>query len=179
MTSCAATVSDLLPDTLDLMDQLVKPVTADIPSTDLLGLTSEQTTKSAEADDDFGDFVSVSGKTLLPYMPSQLLLDDMLVDLSGWPSTCEDIAREAPNQQPNQQQTAAVASGDVKSKSSIMELFGRGSKKSIATNPKADAATASGSKSNWIDLFAELDPLANPDLLEKKLSGQHANNQAA
>lgn len=163
------------------MDQLVNPLIVDTSSADLLGLSSTQTTATAVADDEFGEFMSAAGQPLLPYMPSQLLLDDMLVDLGGWPATSEDVDGEVHSPPSNQtKQPASGAVGDVKSKSSIMDLFGRGSKKSAVSNSKSGAAVAgSGSKANWMDLFAELDPLANPDLMEKKLSGQHADNQAA
>lgn len=166
------------------MDQLVTPIIADTTSADLLGLSLTQTKTTSVADDEFGEFMSAAGQPLLPYMPSQLLLDDMLVDLSGWP-TSEYVDGEVQLQPSNQKQTASgavgtSASGDVKTKTSILDLFGRGIKKTTVPNSKSGvAATVSGNKANWMDLFAELDPLANPDLMEKKLSGQHANNEAA
>lgn len=158
------------------MDQIVQPVDCGKSSSsaagDLLGLMTNDS-------DEFGEFVSAAGQPILPYMPSQLLMDDMLVDLGEWTDATggkEDVAQPL-QQLAEQSKLQRVADGETKSKSSaIMDLFGRGAKKP-QTNNKSTAA--SGGKANWMDLFAELDPLANPDLMEKKLSGQHANNQAA
>lgn len=173
--------SDLLPATLNLMDQIVESAVASKASStaldgDLLGLAI------ANDGDEFGEFVSAAGQPILPYMPSQLLMDDMLVDLGNW-TNAPDGKDEEPQQSKQPAQLQPLADGENKSKSSaIMDLFGRGAKKSQSNSSvKASAGSkgAIGGKANWMDLFAELDPLANPDLMEKKLSGQHTNNQAA
>lgn len=164
-TQTSETASDLLPATLDLMDQMVGAEAT--VSADLLGLTSND-------GDEFGDFMSAAGQPMLPYMPSQLLLDDVLSDLDNW-SSFDGAAVE----QDTLPQKAAAAGGEAtKSKNAIMDLFGRGAKKSVTKNA-SNKPGASGSKANWMDLFAELDPLANPDMMEQKLGGSNANSQAA
>lgn len=169
--------------TLNLMDQLAGPSAQQCSSTsaDLLGLTLLNTNSADTNSEEFGEFMSAAGQPLLPFMPSQLLADSMLVDLSDWaPVTGEneqnaDLGADNPA-------TKSIESTASQSKSSIMELFGRGAKKSTASCKANATAGGNGSgagKANWMDLFAELDPLANPDLMEKKLSGQHTNNEAA
>lgn len=162
----------LLQPTLDLMDQMTSNV-------DLLGLSLD-TAASSVSNNDFGDFMSAGP---LPYMPSQLLLND-LVDLSTDSGSAKPlVSAEAPS---------TIPAEAPKSKSSIMELFNRGVgtlKSSAQPNGGDDEKGAkekkpkkpltAGGKANWMDLFAELDPLANPDLMEKKLSGDHSNTQAA
>lgn len=149
---------------------------------DLLSLSLDTT--DSLTNNDFGDFMSAEP---LPYMPSQLLLND-LVDLS-FDAPVASLHSSAQDPEP------PTAGGDlpVKSKNSIMELFNRGG----AIRKTAAAATvpssrkhgdeakekkpkkASNGKANWMDLFAELDPLSNPDLIEKKLGGENSNSQAA
>lgn len=156
--------SELLPATLDLLNDLASPS----PSADLLGLTSPD-------GDEFGEFISAAGQSLIPYMPSQLLLDDVLVDLSSW--SAEGAAAEHQLQQQAPLSSSSSAAGEAKSsKSSILGLFGRGAN---ASSAQLASNKPGSSKANWMDLFAELDPLANPDLMEKKLSGSHSNSQAA
>lgn len=48
-------------------------------------------------------------------------------------------------------------------------------------NGKMKAAKASGAEKSpaWMDLFADLDPLANPASMEKKISGSIDNSSAA
>lgn len=131
-------------------------------------------TSESVSNNDFGDFMSAGP---LPYMPSQLLLND-LVDLSF--DSADTSAAEP--------QTPQTPNDPIKSKSSIMDLFNRGGAvrktasvqpgSSLVDKPK-DKKKPSKGKANWMDLFAELDPLSNPDLIEKKLIGENANSQAA
>lgn len=151
---------------------------ATVKSVDLLSMSLD--TVESVSNNDFGDFMSAGP---LPYMPSQLLLND-LVDLSY------DAPPDASLQLAQEPQTP-TAGDQIKSKSSIMELFNRGGairKTAAVAQPsniqgdkvkeKKSKKTSNG-KANWMDLFAELDPLSNPDLIEKKLSGEHSNSQAA
>ncbi|KAJ6634375.1 Islet cell autoantigen 1, partial [Pseudolycoriella hygida] len=155
---------ELLSTTMNVIDGLSDNQTPSLvdtsTSTDLLKLMSES---------DFGDFVSST-----PYMPSQLLMND-LQDFSF------DNAKTEPTIP-----TDSSAENVTKKKNSILQLF---NKTPSSINPPT---TTEGSdldkksppqksksrkdKSAWYDLFADLDPLANPDTLEKKLSD---NSQAA
>lgn len=148
-------------------------------STNLLGLTT---------DDEFCDFMS---SATLPYMPSQLLLKD-LVDIG-----MDDIPNNtdfAASVQSCQAQVSSMAGNklfDIKPKNAIMELFGKTSSTSEAIsgqtaskqNLSPSRATNKGKidrkdKTAWFKLFAELDPLANPDLMEKKIGDGGNNSQA-
>lgn len=167
----AASTASIVQPTLDLMEQISSP-----NNVDLLGLSLDST--DSVSNNDFGDFMSAGP---LPYMPSQLLLNDLV-----------DLTFDAPPDALNEPETPTATAGDSsKSKKSIMELFNRGG----AVRKTAAATQASSSigekakekkpnkmpngKANWMDLFAELDPLSNPDLIEKKLSGENSNSQAA
>lgn len=143
-------------------------------STDLLGLTTV---------DEFCDFMSSAS---LPYMPSQLLLNDFIdIGVDDLPKTAASVLSEQ-----IQPSMAGNKSFDIKPKLAIMELFGKSSATSDAiANQMASKQSVSTSKANkgksdrkdktaWFKLFAELDPLANPDLMEKKIDDTGNNSQA-
>lgn len=145
-------------------------------SKDLLGL----------ADDDFGDFMSS-----VPYMPSQMMLDDMsILNADGFGAKSDVRSLDTPSEllQPSVSGDGERSS-DAKAKGSILDLFKSLPAKSNKSDDGAGKRTTNRSvnkekvnpknKANWFDLFAELDPLANPDSIEKKLSGGHSNSQAA
>lgn len=148
-----------------ITDTQVPSSTNNSASTDLLKMMNES---------DFGDFVSSS-----PYMPSQLLINDLenfsfdnlKLESSATPNLIESSAENI-----------------TKKKNSILELFNRtpNNMTSPCTSNEMDSARRSSpqqskdksrkDKSAWFELFADLDPLANPESLEKKLGG---NSQAA
>ncbi|XP_037046011.1 islet cell autoantigen 1 [Bradysia coprophila] len=131
-------------------------------STDLLKMMSES---------DFGDFVSST-----PYMPSQLLMNDLAT------FSFDDAPTDSTKAPP--MSTESSAESVMKVKNSILQLFNKTSSTPSTTSDETDAdkkPTSQQSKSRkdksaWYDLFADLDPLANPETLEKKLS---ENSQAA
>lgn len=148
-----------------------------LASNDLLGLT----------DDDFGDFMSSAA---LPYMPSQLMLNDLsILNVDGFGANSDIQSSDKPSEWLLPSASGdGEASSDVKSKGSILGLFKSLPSKSnkLEDNTKRPTNRSVNkekvnpkNKSNWFDLFAELDPLANPDSMEKKLSGGHSNSQAA
>lgn len=177
---------DVLQPTMQLLNDLSanaskknKHSNENAMSNDLLGLT----------DDDFGDFMSSAA---LPYMPSQLMLNDMSIlnDLDGF-RTNSDISSADAQSELLQQSVSddGERSIDDKAKGSILKLFkglpSKSDKSDDGATKRSTNRTANKekpnqkNKSNWFDLFAELDPLANPDSMEKKLSGGHSNSQAA
>lgn len=135
-------------------------------STDLLGISNSE----------FGDFMSAKP---LSFMPSQLLLND-LVSL--------DLTPESPK---------IESIGDsTKSKSSILDLFNNKSSATTTTSspspqsqpyklndkksPKSNKdKLARKDMSAWFQLFAELDPLANPDAIAQKIEGNNSNHSHA
>lgn len=132
-------------------------------STDLLKMMSES---------DFGDFVSST-----PYMPSQLLMND----LEGFSFDNLKMESTKPSMP-----TESSAENVMKKKNSILQLFNKTSS-NITPSSTADGTDSDKKsspqksksrkdKSAWYDLFADLDPLANPETLEKALS---ENSQAA
>lgn len=142
----------LLISTQDLMEEL------STEGNDLLGLSTGN---------DFGEFVSAQ-----PFMPSQLLLSD----LSSFDLKEETTIPLVPSN-----------SNEIKSKNSILELFNKIPIKQF------DSAQSSASKtspnrnkqkisqkdmSSWFQLFSELDPLANPDAINK-IEGASNNSHAA
>uniref|UniRef100_A0A1B0CN93 Putative secretory vesicle-associated protein ica69 n=1 Tax=Lutzomyia longipalpis TaxID=7200 RepID=A0A1B0CN93_LUTLO len=124
---------------------------------DLLGLSM-----------DFGDFVS---NTAPPsFMPSQLL--DNLSALSVVDTPPAEATADADPVAPTKT-------------SAILELFSRSraplAPTQDATMPSASSKprdTKPAGKSAWFDLFAELDPFANPDMLAKQIDGG-SNSHAA
>lgn len=80
--------------------------------------------------------------------------------------------------------TESSAENVMKVKNSILQLFNKTSSTPSTTGDETDAdkkvapqqSKSRKDKSAWYDLFADLDPLANPETLEKKLS---ENSQAA
>lgn len=174
----------LLQPTMELLNDLSvngnknkKPASEDATaSKDLLGLT----------DDDFGDFMSSAA---LPYMPSQLMLNDLsILNVDGFDSDIRSPDTPSELLQPSVS-GEGERSSDVKAKGSILNLFkslpSRSNKSEDGTAKRPTNRSVNKekvnpkNKSNWFDLFAELDPLANPDSMEKKLSGGHSNSQAA
>lgn len=144
------------------------------------GLTDNQTSSSANtsssadllkmmSESDFGDFVSST-----PYMPSQLLMNDFSFDNMKMDCTKTAIPAES------------SAENVMKKKNSILQLFNKTSSNVTpsSTNDETEAdkkaslqkSKSRKDKSAWYDLFADLDPLANPEALEKTLS---ENSQAA
>lgn len=124
------------------------------------------------SESDFGDFVSST-----PYMPSQLLMND-LEDFSFDDAKMDSTKIAIP--------TESSAENVTKKKNSILQLFNKASSNvtQSSTCDETDADKKSSpqkskfrkDKSAWYDLFADLDPLANPETLEKTLS---ENSQAA
>lgn len=165
----STTYSSLVQPTMDLLEQIAAP-----SSVDLLSLSLDTDSVS---NNDFGDFMSAGP---LPYMPSQLLLNDLV-----------DLRIDAPDACLQSDSKLTKGADDArKPKNSIMELFNRGGAiRKVTTTQSINndgentkgkkAKKAPNGKANWMDLFAELDPLANPDLMEKKLTGEHSNSQAA
>lgn len=154
-------IASELPATMSLLNECASGA----DTSDLLGLTN---------DDDFGDFVS-SSSAAAAFMPSQLLLSADLCDLNA-----DHFKRESSD--------PMAESDTTKSRSSIMELFKgmpklnkseQESGKAAEKSKKLVTEKSKSNKANWYDLFADLDPLANPDSMEKKLSGNHSNSQAA
>lgn len=134
-------------------------------SNDLLKMMSES---------DFGDFVSST-----PYMPSQLLMNNF--DDFSFDNAKVDLTQETTDIT-----TETSAENVMKKKNSILQLFNKAANNitpSSATdehdsNKKSypQKSISRKDKSAWYGLFADLDPLANPEALEKKLS---ENSQAA
>lgn len=124
------------------------------------------------SESDFGDFVSST-----PYMPSQLLMND-LEDFSFDDAKMDSTKIAIP--------TESSAENVTKKKNSILQLFNKASS-NVTQSSNCDETDADKKsspqkskfrkdKSAWYDLFADLDPLANPETLEKTLS---ENSQAA
>lgn len=145
-------------------------------STDLLGLNT-----------DFGDFMSAETSAL---MPSQLLLSDFnAFEMKSDNTADEEITVEDIDAEKN------LFPMENKTKNSILDLFSKipktGSKttSNIIENPKSskEIKTPKPNKdrlnrkdmSAWFHLFAELDPLANPDAIDNKLDANSANNSHA
>lgn len=149
---------------------------------DLLGLNS-----------DFGDFVSAETSA---FMPSQLLLND----LASINLDLDEDSQQALTK-PNDNENFASQN---KSRNSILDLFNKtpkfgytdkndqhnGSNMNISKSKTSDNKMISTPKSNkdklsrkdmsaWFHLFAELDPLANPDAIDNKFDGNSVNNSHA
>ncbi len=157
---------ELLSSTMNIIDGLTNNPQTPAPvdnasSSDLLKMMSES---------DFGDFVSST-----PYMPSQLLMNDLESFSFDNMQNMESLSSVP---------VESSAENVMKKKNSILQLFNKTSTPSSATTDDANAdrkmspqkSKSRKDKSAWYDLFAELDPLANPETLEKKLS---ENSQAA
>lgn len=169
VTDASTNELELLSSTMNIIDGLSdnnRLVDTSSASTDLLKMMSES---------DFGDFVSSAS----PYMPSQLLMND-LEDFSFDSSNVNSEKPTAP--------TESSADNVMRKKNSILQLFNK-TTGNVAPSSMADGETdgekkvspqtskSRKDKSAWFDLFADLDPLANPETLEKKLGGN--NSQAA
>lgn len=155
--------TDLLISTQDLINELS---TEGNSSNDLLELNATS--------HDFGDFVSAQ-----PFMPSQLLLSDLsslnLIEETNVPLVPSPL-KENSN------------SNELKSKNSILDLFNKipikpfDSVQSTSVNktsPKQNKQKINQKDmSSWFQLFSELDPLANPDAINK-IEGGSNNSHAA
>lgn len=155
--------TDLLISTQDLINELS---TEGSSSNDLLELNATS--------HDFGDFVSAQ-----PFMPSQLLLSDLssfnLIEETNVPLVPSPL-KENSN------------SNELKSKNSILDLFNKipikpfDSVQSTSVNktsPKQNKQKINQKDmSSWFQLFSELDPLANPDAINK-IEGGSNNSHAA
>lgn len=152
--------NDLLISTQDLIDELEGN-----SSNDLLELNATS--------HDFGDFVSAQ-----PFMPSQLLLSDLssfnLIEETNVPLVPSPLKRNSD-------------SNELKSKNSILELFNKIPIKqfdsvqssSMKTSPNQNKQKINQKDmSSWFQLFSELDPLANPDAINK-IEGGSNNSHAA
>lgn len=174
---------------LDNITDLVLNPPLSTGNTDLLGL---------HADISFGDFMSAEASA---FMPSQLLLNDL--DNFNL-NTSNYINQPIPNEiKPNEIDN--LSSENI-SKSSILDLFNKIPKlsqnqdnkidlhnESNTNIPKYNASDSKMTKtpktnkdklsrkdmSAWFHLFAELDPLSNPDAIDSKLDGNFANNSHA
>lgn len=154
---------DLVSTTMNIIDGFTDNGKSSTSSTDLMKMLS---------DSDFGDFVSST-----PYMPSQLLMND-LNDFSFDNLKMESTKTTIP--------TETSADNITKKKNSILQLFNKmpSNITPSSTNDDVDGdkklspqkSKSRKDKSAWFELFADLDPLANPQSLEKKLS---ENSQAA
>lgn len=156
---------ELLSSTMNIIDGLTDQksslVDTSSGSTDLLKLMSES---------DFGDFVSST-----PYMPSQLLLNDL-----------ENFSFDNSNSTKSSTLAESSAENVMKKKNSILQLFNKAPSNvtPLSTGDETESdkkmspqkSKSRKDKSAWFDLFSDLDPLANPETLEKKLS---ENSQAA
>lgn len=155
--------TDLLISTQDLIDELSNEGNS---SNDLLELNATS--------HDFGDFVSAQ-----PFMPSQLLLSDLssfnLIEETNVPLVPSPL-KENSN------------SNELKSKNSILDLFNKIPIKQFdsvqstsvnKTSPKQNKQKINQKDmSSWFQLFSELDPLANPDAINK-IEGGSNNSHAA
>lgn len=152
---------ELLSTTMNVIDGFTDKQTVNASaSSDLLKMMSES---------DFGDFVSSS-----PYMPSQLLMNDL-----------EGFSFDNMKTDSSSTTTESTADNVTKKKNSILQLFNKTpTLAASSTNDEIESekklspekAKSRKDKSAWFELFADLDPLANPQSLEKKLS---ENSQAA
>lgn len=189
------TSDQLIEPTLKLLDELSLRPSAQDPqqqqqqqaqnksSVDLLGLETEE----------FTDFLSAKP---MPFMPSQLLLNDFNDFGLGASNEIEPKINEVPTNQQSEMnpsksnsilnlfqrntviQPTKPISGTGKSSQKIMQ--------SQTTIPPLPAQSKGSKekmnkkdKSDWFKVFSELDPLANPDLMERKIGGNSNHNQAA
>lgn len=151
---------ELVSTTMNIIDGFTDNGKSSTNSTDLMKMLS---------DSDFGDFVSST-----PYMPSQLLMNDL--EDFNFDNSKTESTKTIP--------TESSADNITKKKNSILQLFNKNPSNvtpSSTNDEEADKKSPQKSKSRkdksaWFDLFADLDPLANPESLEKKLS---ENSQAA
>lgn len=171
VTDSGSNQLELLSATMNIVDGLTDNQTSSLvdtsSSTDLLKMMSES---------DFGDFVSSTGYST-PYMPSQLLMNDL--ENFSFDNLKMDSTKSAVP-------TESSAENVMKKKNSILQLFNKSASNITpsSTSDETDADKKSSphksksrkDKSAWYDLFADLDPLANPETLEKTLS---ENSQAA
>lgn len=142
--------------------------------------------------DDFGDFVSSQSEPL-SFMPSQLLLGEEINTIMNAEATKPDLENHSVPENKND-------SSDVpKNKNSILDFFnipslnkqntsGASANNNDTNQPKTSSTGGmpkskdkNGRKdmSAWFHLFAELDPLANPDAMARKIDGGKDNSQAA
>lgn len=152
--------NDLLISTQELIEEL---------STE--GATSNDLVELNSTSNDFGDFVSAQS-----FMPSQLLLSDLssfnLIQETNVPLIPSPLKGNSD-------------SNEIKSKNSILELFNKIPIKQVQstsvnkTSPNQNKQKLNQKDmSSWFQLFSELDPLANPDAINK-IEGGSNNSHAA
>ncbi|XP_049290405.1 islet cell autoantigen 1 [Anopheles funestus] len=158
-------------------------------ATDLLGLS---------LDDEFSDFMSAPA----PFLPSTLLTNCILTDEGGFDfgaslSECVDPMEEELQQHDHERNGSTTNGGKSSEKatdifSSLLQSFSKQGSGTTGGNADSSAGTTkhsklnSGSTSNksmgkdlsgWYQLFAELDPLSNPDAIPSKTDAP--NNSTA
>lgn len=168
-------MNNLIENNLNIINNNDKNVHDElVSSTDLLGLSS-----SNNNNNDFGDFISSSTQS---FMPSQLLLNDDMSNLFDFTQNEPKSSGDSPSM------TSSSSSSSTKQMNSIMNLF---NKSTIPTSSKSSVVLQKDriiqnkeklnrkDKSAWFQLFSELDPLANPDLMETKICENINNYQSA
>uniref|UniRef100_A0A182Q945 AH domain-containing protein n=1 Tax=Anopheles farauti TaxID=69004 RepID=A0A182Q945_9DIPT len=154
---------------------------ADSTATDLLGLS---------LDDEFSDFMSAPA----PFLPSTLLTNCSLSDAGGFDFADSLLESTEPTSHALGEESLPPHSGAKSSEkatdifSSLLQSFSKQSSNSTpgstdtgSTKPvKVNSSKATGSKdlSGWYQLFAELDPLSNPDAIPSKTDAPN-NSMAA
>lgn len=103
-----------------------------------------------------------------------------LLDISGDEQTESDCLLDIFGSAACGGKSSANTSNSTPSTSSAFDILKRlqgtsnasdsSSKKSAANRPKTDKPN-----STWMELFADLDPLANPTSMEKKIAGPNSN----
>lgn len=185
---------DLKPESLKLLDELDIP--KDDINGDLMGLSGCE----------FGDFVSAKPPS---FMPSQLLLNDLAgFDFSPENTTTPTSLLDDLTSTGDDGKLETLPTKPTNTKNAILDLFGKRNPLSYNKNESATTSgsqntennkskdgsspigSSSSSKSNkeklarkdmsaWFKLFAELDPLANPDAIENKIDKRFNNNSHA
>lgn len=155
-------INDLLSGVSQLNPELNPQPDATSSSADLLGLTM---------DNEFSDFLSYPA----PFMPSTLLTNPEPLEISA----LDQLSSL------NQQQPSTPASSKPDLFGSFLQsiskntnpMAGTGSSQPDAKKPHKDGKTGKD-LSGWYQLFAELDPLSNPDAIPSK-SDAPTNSLAA
>uniref|UniRef100_A0A182NI79 AH domain-containing protein n=1 Tax=Anopheles dirus TaxID=7168 RepID=A0A182NI79_9DIPT len=149
---------------------------SDSAASDLLGLS---------LDDEFSDFMSAPA----PFLPSTLLTNGMLTDEGGFDFGASLLESTEPPLPALGEESLLASNGGKSSEkatdifSSLLQSFSKqGSTEAGSTkaSTKATSSKAPGGKdlSGWYQLFAELDPLSNPDAIPSKTDAPN-NSMAA
>lgn len=119
------------------------------------------------------------------FMPSQLLLDEISTTTNNTVFEEKVDSKVVAGNLNNE----SKATSSIKSKNSILDIFNRSNAKDEIKNQKMLNNTNQNNikkqihskkdMSSWFELFAELDPLSNPDAIANKITGGKDNNQAA